>query len=164
MSDAHPILVEHHRVGGDDARVTVLRLNVTAGPDAHVVTVELNRPETLNAIDTAVLDALDDALDRVTAAPSSRCLLVTGAGRAFSAGGDLTSYLTLQRDAEAFPRFVAHLHETFDQLILPVVTPLTVDPSHPFPYISNLSLNVGVEVRNRSNGMSWLNALMTKSR
>ncbi len=37
----------------------------------------------------------------------------------------------------------------FDRLILPVVTPLTVDPSHPFPYISNLSLNVGVEVRNR---------------
>jgi polyphosphate kinase len=41
----------------------------------------------------------------------------------------------------------AHLHEVFDRLILPVVTPLTVDPSHPFPYISNLSLNVGVEVR-----------------
>jgi len=46
----------------------------------------------------------------------------------------------------------AHLHEMFDRLILPVVTPLTVDPSHPFPYISNLSLNVGVEVRNRTNG------------
>jgi polyphosphate kinase len=55
-------------------------------------------------------------------------------------------------DLEAEDR--AHLHETFDQLILPVVTPLTVDPSHPFPYISNLSLNVGVEVRNRSNGTS----------
>ena len=44
-----------------------------------------------------------------------------------------------------------HLHELFDQLILPVVTPLTVDPSHPFPYISNLSLNVGVEVRDPSD-------------
>ena len=41
----------------------------------------------------------------------------------------------------------AHLREVFDRLILPVVTPLTVDPSHPFPYISNLSLNIGVEVR-----------------
>jgi polyphosphate kinase len=45
----------------------------------------------------------------------------------------------------------AYLHELFDRLILPVVTPLTVDPSHPFPYISNLSLNVGVEVRNRND-------------
>ncbi len=41
------------------------------------------------------------------------------------------------------------LHGVFDRLILPVVTPLTVDPSHPFPYISNLSLNIGVEVRSR---------------
>ncbi len=45
----------------------------------------------------------------------------------------------------------AYLHEVFDRLILPVVTPLTVDPSHPFPYISNLSLNVGVEVRSRTD-------------
>ncbi len=44
-----------------------------------------------------------------------------------------------------------YLHEVFDRLILPVVTPLTVDPSHPFPYISNLSLNVGVEVRSRQD-------------
>jgi polyphosphate kinase len=48
----------------------------------------------------------------------------------------------------------SYLHETFERLILPVVTPLTVDPSHPFPYISNLSLNIGVEVANRSNGAS----------
>jgi polyphosphate kinase len=44
-----------------------------------------------------------------------------------------------------------YLHELFDRLILPVVTPLTVDPSHPFPYISNLSLNIGVEVRSRQD-------------
>ena len=47
-----------------------------------------------------------------------------------------------------------YLHDVFDRMILPVVTPLTVDPSHPFPYISNLSLNVGVEVRNRKDGTS----------
>jgi polyphosphate kinase len=46
------------------------------------------------------------------------------------------------------------LHELFDRLILPVVTPLTVDPSHPFPYISNLSLNIGVEVRSRQDEAS----------
>ena len=48
----------------------------------------------------------------------------------------------------------AYLHEVFERLILPVVTPLTVDPSHPFPYISNLSLNVGVEVRSRKDDAS----------
>ncbi|MGA7416828.1 MAG: polyphosphate kinase 1 [Acidimicrobiales bacterium] len=41
----------------------------------------------------------------------------------------------------------SHLREIFERLILPVVTPLTVDPSHPFPYLSNLSLNIGLQVK-----------------
>ncbi|MEZ5371574.1 MAG: polyphosphate kinase 1 [Microthrixaceae bacterium] len=39
------------------------------------------------------------------------------------------------------------LRDVFDERIFPVLTPLAVDPSHPFPYISNLSLNLGVRVR-----------------
>jgi polyphosphate kinase len=39
------------------------------------------------------------------------------------------------------------LAEVFDDEILPVLTPLSVDPAHPFPYISNLSLNLAVVVR-----------------
>jgi polyphosphate kinase len=39
------------------------------------------------------------------------------------------------------------LDEFFAQRIFPVVTPLAVDPSHPFPYISNLSLNLAVLVK-----------------
>ena len=39
------------------------------------------------------------------------------------------------------------LRDVFDERIFPVLTPLAVDPSHPFPYISNLSLNLGVRLR-----------------
>ena len=39
-----------------------------------------------------------------------------------------------------------HLTEEFEQRIFPVLTPLAVDPGHPFPYISNLSLNLAVVV------------------
>ena len=40
-----------------------------------------------------------------------------------------------------------HLVEVFERRIFPVLTPLAVDPGHPFPYISTLSLNLGLVVR-----------------
>lgn len=40
----------------------------------------------------------------------------------------------------------------FNTRIFPVLTPLAVDPSHPFPYISGLSLNLAVIVKNRKTG------------
>ena len=39
-----------------------------------------------------------------------------------------------------------YIEEVFEQRIFPVLTPLAVDPGHPFPYISNLSLNLAVIV------------------
>ena len=42
------------------------------------------------------------------------------------------------------------LREEFERRIFPVLTPLAVDPGHPFPYISSLSLNLGVIVRDPS--------------
>ena len=37
--------------------------------------------------------------------------------------------------------------EYFERMVFPVCTPLAVDPGHPFPHISNLSLNLAVELQ-----------------
>ncbi|MDQ6796695.1 MAG: RNA degradosome polyphosphate kinase [Actinomycetota bacterium] len=46
----------------------------------------------------------------------------------------------------------AHLDALFDRRIFPVLTPLAVDPGHPFPYVSNMSLNLAVSVRDPDSG------------
>lgn len=47
-----------------------------------------------------------------------------------------------------------YLINVFDETIFPVLTPLSIDPSHPFPYISNLSLNLLVNVVDPSTSLS----------
>lgn len=42
--------------------------------------------------------------------------------------------------------------QLFEERIYPILTPLAVDPSHPFPYISGLTVNIAVLVRNPSTG------------
>jgi polyphosphate kinase len=46
----------------------------------------------------------------------------------------------------------SQLTREFEDRIFPVLTPLAVDPAHPFPYISNLSLNLAVSVRSPASG------------
>ena len=52
------------------------------------------------------------------------------------------------------PEDKEYLDLQFRDLVYPVLTPLAVDPSHPFPYISNLSLNLAVVVRNPESGLT----------
>ena len=57
-------------------------------------------------------------------------------------GIHLVNYIDLDQKQRTY------LHQYFDENIFPVLTPLVVDKSHPFPYISNLSLNLGVVICN----------------
>ena len=55
--------------------------------------------------------------------------------------------ISLVRAEEVNKKELSQLHTVFRQQIFPVLTPLAVDPGHPFPYISHLSLNLAVMVR-----------------
>jgi len=64
--------------------------------DGHVATLKLNRPEARNAMTPAMGEEVRDAAAAVRTDPEVRVLVVTGAGKAFSGGGDLGM---LARDA-----------------------------------------------------------------
>ncbi len=57
------------------------------------------------------------------------------------------SVITVMADLDQAARQRAW--EVFEKSVYPILTPLGVDPTHPFPYISNLSLNLGVALRER---------------
>ena len=78
MSDEQPV---------DPASYRTIRLDVDGG----VATLTLNRPDHLNAMTRWMFAEMLDALDRVDGDPEIRVLVVTGEGRAFCAGADMST-------------------------------------------------------------------------
>src|SRR5437868_3863084 len=68
--------------------------------DDGVAVVTLNRPESLNALDSEMLDTLPGVLRTLAEDPDVACVVLTGSGRGFCAGGDLKSR-QLEHDAMA---------------------------------------------------------------
>lgn len=58
----------------------------------------------------------------------------------------LLDYIDLNQEQRTY------LQTYFDEQVFPVLTPLAIDPSHPFPYISSLSLNLAVVVQDSITG------------
>jgi len=54
-----------------------------------VMTLTLNRPDRLNALNPSLMRALNEAVARAASDPAVACVVLTGAGRAFCAGGDM---------------------------------------------------------------------------
>lgn len=80
-----------------------------------VLTLTLNRPERLNSLDGELLAALLSALQEARHDASVRCIVLTGAGRGFCAGADLTQ--TAMHGGRAAESVRAHLQELYAPLI-----------------------------------------------
>lgn len=81
-----------------------------------VATLTLNRPDKLNAFDDALLGALDEALRQAERDAAVRCLVLTGAGRGFSAGQDLAA--VAEREATGKRMSLRqHLDRTYNRVI-----------------------------------------------
>jgi 2-(1,2-epoxy-1,2-dihydrophenyl)acetyl-CoA isomerase len=57
----------------------------------HLATITLNRPEKLNALNRELLDALAETCKKLADDKEVRCVVLTGAGRGFCAGGDVSA-------------------------------------------------------------------------
>lgn len=81
---------------------------ITSSREEAVTTITLNRPDKLNAFSGTMREDLLAALHDAEEGGSCRAVILTGAGRAFCAGGDVEAMSALQRDrnAEAFQKLL----------------------------------------------------------
>src|SRR5262245_38135732 len=108
-------------------QVATLRVET---PEAGIRVLTLNRPERLNALDTATVAALPAVLSELATDDSCRVVVLTGAGRGFCAGLDLQGAAEVQRpqtgDGDAAPArddgmaWRMRSQETFSDLIAAV--------------------------------------------
>jgi 2-(1,2-epoxy-1,2-dihydrophenyl)acetyl-CoA isomerase len=97
--------------------------------DGAVATLTLNRPDALNALDPAMVDALIARTAEVAADDTLRVVVVQGAGKHFMAGGDIRTFASHLGEAPAvrrdgFRRMVERLHaaiETLHRMPHPVI-------------------------------------------
>jgi polyphosphate kinase len=90
--------------------------------------------------------ALISARTRELSREHARCFLEEVRPALDEAGLRLVLWRDLRPDQQS------PLHDWFRAQLFPVLTPLAVDPGHPFPYISGLSLNLAVLVRDPESG------------
>ena len=91
--------------------------SLTLTKAAQVATITLNRPEVLNALDLQLGRELFEATLEVDEDRDVRCVVVTGAGRAFCAGGDVKAFAdSLPRIGVVIKELTTYLHGAVSRL------------------------------------------------
>lgn len=88
---------------------------ITISVENRIATLTINRPETLNAIDMATMQAMHRALDQVEKDPEVRVVVFTGTGRAFIAGGDIAD-LNSRQGLPHYEEFAEDIHVLFRRI------------------------------------------------
>ena len=83
--------------------------------NGRTAVLTINRPATLNALDLPTLDALEAQVRKAAADPAVVAVIITGAGRAFVAGGDIADLESRQGLAH-YLEFGERIHEVFRQI------------------------------------------------
>jgi enoyl-CoA hydratase/carnithine racemase len=98
------------------------QLTVTSDGPVRIVT--LNRPESLNAVSPDMQRSLISVWSQLAADREARAVVLTGAGKAFSAGGDMDNFLVQHEDVERRRASLRNARRLADEMVgfhLPVV-------------------------------------------
>ena len=79
--------------------------------NSGVATLTLNRPESRNALTPEMMAGLKEALPRLAADSAVRVVVLTGAGRAFCAGGDVKRFAAVSSGAQRAAAFEERVHD-----------------------------------------------------
>jgi enoyl-CoA hydratase/carnithine racemase len=83
--------------------------------------IRLNRPEALNALNTALMTELTQALDSAEGDPEVRCVVLTGSEKAFAAGADIREMATLNYPETHLSDFLTRTHDSAARFRKPLI-------------------------------------------
>ncbi len=114
--------------------------NVLKTPRGAVLQLTLNRPSKLNAFTGAMLAELRSALETAAADPSCRVVVITGAGRAFSAGQDL------EDSARGKPNAVPDAADLLEVAYNPLIKLISSMPKPVIAAVNGIAAGAGANV------------------
>jgi 2-(1,2-epoxy-1,2-dihydrophenyl)acetyl-CoA isomerase len=110
--------------------------------DGAAATIELNRPEALNAWNGALGDELLDAIRSVAGDDEVRAVVLTGAGRAFSSGADLRDVSSRERTPDGHVDLRSLLNERYH----PIITTIRTMPKPVLAAVNGPAVGIGLSL------------------
>jgi len=110
--------------------------------EQNIAVITLNRPEVLNALNTEILQELDLALEEIRKDEKIKAVVITGAGRAFSAGADLSESPTDEAGMRKRIEVGQKVYDKIEDFEKPVVAAI-----HGYAIAGGLELCLACDIR-----------------